>query len=98
MFSSQYIFHSSLFFFRSLYDTHLRQAASGVTASYDALADLFECVANFLGRFHIYTEKISLPQTMSDIMVKIMVEVLSVLALATKQIKQGRFSKWPAAH
>jgi hypothetical protein len=30
---------------------------------------------------------------MSDIMVKIMVEVLSVLALATKQIKQGRFSK-----
>jgi hypothetical protein len=34
---------------------------------------------------------------MSDIMVKIMVEVLSVLALATKQINQGRFSKWPAA-
>jgi hypothetical protein len=35
---------------------------------------------------------------MSDVMVKIMVEVLSVLALATKQINQGRFSKWPAAH
>jgi hypothetical protein len=31
---------------------------------------------------------------MSDIIVKIMVEVLSVLALATKQIKQGRFSKY----
>jgi hypothetical protein len=30
---------------------------------------------------------------MSDIIVKIMVEVLSVLALATKQIKEGRFSK-----
>ena len=30
---------------------------------------------------------------MSDIVVKIMVEVLSVLSLATKQIKQGRFSK-----
>ena len=30
---------------------------------------------------------------MSDIMVKIMIEVLSVLALATKQIHQGRFSK-----
>jgi len=26
-----------------------------------------------------------------------MVEVLSVLALATKQIKEGRFSKWPIA-
>jgi hypothetical protein len=30
---------------------------------------------------------------MMDILVRIMVEVLSVLALATKQIKQGRFSK-----
>ncbi len=34
---------------------------------------------------------------MSDIVTKIMVEVLSVLALATKEIKQGRFSKWSAA-
>ncbi len=30
---------------------------------------------------------------MIEISVKIMVELLSVLALATKQIKQGRFSK-----
>ena len=30
---------------------------------------------------------------MMDILVRIMVEVLSVLALATKQIKQGRISK-----
>ena len=30
---------------------------------------------------------------MTDIIIKIMVELLSVLALATKQIKQGRFSK-----
>ena len=32
---------------------------------------------------------------MSDILVQIMVEVLSVFALATKQIKEGRFSKSP---
>jgi hypothetical protein len=81
---------------RSLCDSRLHQAATGVTASYDALADLFECVSNFLKRLHIYTEKISLSQTMSDIIVKIMIEVLSVLAFATKQIKQGRFSKWYA--
>ena len=31
---------------------------------------------------------------MTDIVAKIMVELLSVFALATKQIKQGRFSKW----
>jgi hypothetical protein len=30
---------------------------------------------------------------MTDIIVKIMIELLSVLALATKQIKQGRFSE-----
>jgi hypothetical protein len=30
---------------------------------------------------------------MTDIIVRIMVELLSVLALATKQIKQGHFSK-----
>jgi hypothetical protein len=30
---------------------------------------------------------------MTDIIIKIMIELLSVLALATKQIKQGRFSK-----
>jgi len=30
---------------------------------------------------------------MSNILVKIMAEVLGVLAVATKQIKQGRFSK-----
>ena len=30
---------------------------------------------------------------MTDVIVKIMVELLSVLALATKQTKQGRFSR-----
>jgi len=30
---------------------------------------------------------------MSDVLVKILVETLSVLALATKQINQGRFSR-----
>ena len=33
---------------------------------------------------------------MSDILVKIMTEVLGVLAVVTKQIRQGRFSKWLA--
>jgi hypothetical protein len=74
---------------------YLCQAAVGVGESYDALDDLFERVANFLTRFHVYTEKIPQSPTMSNIMVKIMTEVLSVLALATKHINQGRFSKWP---
>ena len=69
------------------------QTASGVSSSYDALIDLFECLGNFLKRLRIYTD-LPLTPSMTEISVKIMVELLSVLALATKQIKQGRFSKW----
>jgi hypothetical protein len=64
-----------------------------VSSSYDALVDLFECVGNFLTRLNVYTE-MPLTHEMMDMLVRIMVEVLSVLALATKQIKQGRLSKW----
>jgi len=68
------------------------QAADGVSASYDALLELFECIGSFLKRLEIYT-KISLTPLMTEIIVKIMVELLSVLAQAKKQITQGRFSK-----
>ena len=78
-------------------NTHLYQAAIAVSSSYDTLFELFECIANFLKRLHIYTEKITLSSMMFDIVVQIMVEVLSVFALATKQIKEGRFSEWPVA-
>jgi len=49
-------------------------------------------LASFLKRLDIYT---NIPPTpvMTDIIVKIIIELLSVLSLATKQIRQGRFSK-----
>ena len=72
----------------------LVQAAIGITTSYDALLDVFECVSNFLKRLNIYTERIPLSPTMSEIVVKIIAEIIAVLALTTKQIKQGRLSKW----
>jgi hypothetical protein len=68
------------------------QAACGVTTSYDALVELFERVGNFLKRLHIYTE-VQFTPMMTDVIVQIMVQVLSVLALATKEISQGRFSE-----
>jgi hypothetical protein len=51
-------------------------------------------LGNFLKRLDVY---IHIPPTemMTDIIVKIMVELLSVLALASKQIKRGRFSMCP---
>jgi hypothetical protein len=68
------------------------QAADGVSSSYDALVELFECVGNFLKRLRIYTD-VPVSPSMTDIIVKIVVELLSVFSLATKQIKQGRFSE-----
>jgi hypothetical protein len=61
--------------------------------SYDALVDIFECIENFLRRLRIYTEiEIRPTPATTETVIKIMVELLSVLALATKQINQGRFS------
>jgi hypothetical protein len=50
-------------------------------------------LTSFLKRLEIYT-KIPATPVMTDIIIKIMVELLSVLSLATKQINQGRFSKY----
>jgi hypothetical protein len=50
-------------------------------------------LANFVKRLEIYT---NIPPTslITDMVIKIMLKLLEVLALATKQIKQGRFGKW----
>jgi len=60
--------------------------------SYDALLDLLESIAHFLRRLDIYT-KIPPTPAMDEIVVKIMVELVSTLALATKELKQGRPSE-----
>ncbi|KAF8262398.1 hypothetical protein EI94DRAFT_710590 [Lactarius quietus] len=64
-------------------------AAKGVKESQDTLIDVFERVENFFKRLETYTE-VSPTAAMTDIIVKIMVEVLSVFAISTKEIKQGR--------
>ncbi|KAH9169583.1 hypothetical protein EDB89DRAFT_1455447 [Lactarius sanguifluus] len=68
-------------------------AADGVSASYDALLELFECLGNFLKRLHIYSE-VSLDPLMVDIIAKITVELISVLDLARKQIGRGRLKQF----
>jgi hypothetical protein len=89
MFSSLYV-HLPLFD-QITCDAQVSQAASDITSSYDALLELFECLGSFLKCLEIY---INIPPTqiLTDILAKIMAELLSVLAMATKQIKQGRFS------
>ena len=56
------------------------------------LLDIFGRIESFLRRLEIYTQ---VPPTteMIDTIVQIMVEVLTILGIATKEIKQGRISE-----
>jgi len=68
------------------------QAVKDVRASQDTLIDIFERIENFFRRLENYAAVPPTPE-MVDIIGKIMVEVLSILAIATKEIRQGRTSE-----
>ncbi|KAH9040814.1 hypothetical protein EDB84DRAFT_1436687 [Lactarius hengduanensis] len=64
-------------------------AAKDTAASRDVLIELFDKIESFFVRIQTYTE---VPPTaeMINVMGKIMAEVLSILAIMTKEMKQGR--------
>ena len=62
-------------------------------ASYDALIEIFECIEGFVRRLMIYTKIEQPTPAMTEVVIRIMVELISVLALATEQIRKGRLSK-----
>ena len=68
------------------------QAVKDVQASQDTLINIFERIENFFRRLENYAGVPPTPEMM-DIIGKIMVEILSILAIATKEIKQGRTSE-----
>jgi hypothetical protein len=74
------------------FDANVSQAVKDVRGGQDALVDILERMEAFFRRLEIYT---SVPpsQEMFDTITTIMVEVLCILAIATKQIRQGRLSK-----
>jgi hypothetical protein len=80
------------YLFEAVSNITVCKAAKDVGASEEALADLFERIENFFKRLESYTE---VPPTnaMTDIIVKILVEILNIFAIATKEIKQGRASE-----
>ena len=86
-----------LHLFASELDIEARQAAKDVNAAQESLIDIFERIENFFKRLETYTE-IKPNEAMTDIIVKIMVEVLNIFAIATKEIKQGRTSGLPIIH
>jgi hypothetical protein len=68
------------------------QAAKDVSASYDALAELLEKIEQFMNRLEIYT-KVTLERAMAELIVKILVQLLHVLGLVTKEIRRTPLSK-----
>jgi len=74
-------------------NAYIPQAAKDSRASQDTLIDIFERIEMFFRRLEIYTE---LPPSMEmmEMIIQIMVEVLSILGIATMEIGQGRLSEY----
>ena len=69
------------------------QAFKSVVSDLKCAIELLESIESFLNRLDIYT-KVPPTPAMTEIILKIMVELLSTLALATNQIRQGRPSEF----
>ena len=68
------------------------QAPKDVGEGKDASFDTLQRIETFSRRLEVYTE-ITPTQQMIEMNVKILVEVFSILAIVTKEIKQGRMSR-----
>jgi hypothetical protein len=68
------------------------QAAKDVGASMDALVLLFRRIENFFQRIQIYSE-VRQTEAMTEFIVKVVVDILDILAIATKEIRQGSASE-----
>ena len=53
---------------------------------------MLESIGHFLNRLEIYTE-IPPTEALNEMVIKILVELLSTLALTTKETKQGKLSE-----
>jgi hypothetical protein len=85
----------------SVYSSYLRavhpntndsQTAKDVRADQDSLFEIFNRLESFFERLEIYTEA-ALDQKMAETVTKIMAEVLNIIGVATKEMRQGRTSK-----
>jgi hypothetical protein len=74
------------------YDIMISQAITAVIATRGILSELFERIENVFRRLEVYIE---VPPTvgMTDALVKVMVEILRILAIVTKEIRQSRASE-----
>ncbi|KAH8999580.1 hypothetical protein EDB86DRAFT_645495 [Lactarius hatsudake] len=71
----------------------LLQAVKDVRASQNALVDLFSRMEYFFKRLEKYID-VRPTAAKTDIIVKIMVELISILGMVTKEIRQGRTMRY----
>ncbi|KAF8260552.1 hypothetical protein EI94DRAFT_889486 [Lactarius quietus] len=71
----------------------LLQAVKDVRASQDVIIELFRRMEFFFKRLEAYI-KVRPTTAMMDIIVQIVVEVISILGVVTKEIRQGRIKKY----
>jgi hypothetical protein len=70
----------------------VKQAARRANSGFDTLVDLLESIEHFIRRADIYTRIPPTPAT-DEIVFKIILELFSTLALATKELNHGRLSE-----
>ncbi|KAH8986840.1 hypothetical protein EDB92DRAFT_2105141, partial [Lactarius akahatsu] len=87
------IFAAAGVLFLDCADTDPSQAAKDVVASQDALIDIFERIESFFRRLEEYGE-VPTTEAMKDTIVKIMVEVLGIFGIVTKEMRQGRTKRY----
>jgi len=68
------------------------QAAKGIEFGKDAVVDVLESVERLFRHLDIYT-RIPHSLDLDEMVVKIVMELLSILALATKQLTRGQMSE-----
>ena len=73
------------------FSKHSNQVVKDVIASYETLVNLFERTQLFLQRLNHYITD-SLTPEMTELLAKILAQVLSILALSIKEMKQRRIS------
>ena len=91
VYSLPYVFYLTYLESRSVLMRCDHQTIKDISGSYDTLVELFESFESFLRRLEIYTK---MPHTtaMTEVIIKIIIELLAALALATQQAKQGPLS------
>ncbi|KAN0132366.1 hypothetical protein V8E53_009792 [Lactarius tabidus] len=71
----------------------LLAAAKDVSASHDVLLDLFQRMEDFFKRFKVYSRSF-LNTELAEVLVKVVVKVLNIISIATKEVEQSRAKRY----